>query len=218
VAVVVAGGVGPNREAAELGERRESSPPPRTQRPCGWSPGVVPVTVRAVATAECADEIGLRDAYLAHGGELLGFARRALATPGAAEDVVQETFARAWRSRHRFDSSLGSLRTWLFAIERRVIVDSLARITRSAAESLDGRDVSSGDEWIDAILRGWQVDAALARLPEEHRNVIVEMYFRGRTGREVAELLGVPEGTIRSRAFYALRLLRVFMEEAGWNE
>lgn len=176
------------------------------------------MTLRAVATAEAADGVGLREAYLVHGGELLGFARRALPRPGAAEDVVQETFARAWRSRRRFDASIGSLRTWLFAIERRVIVDSLARQTRTDVDSLDGRDVSSGEEWIDSILRGWQVDAALSRLPEEHRTVIVEMYFRGRTGREVAALYGVPEGTIRSRCFYALRLLRVFMEEAGWNE
>jgi RNA polymerase sigma-70 factor (ECF subfamily) len=171
-----------------------------------------------VATAESADEIGLRDAYLVHGGELLGFARRAFPKPGAAEDVVQETFARAWRSRRRFDSTIGSLRRWLFAIERRVIIDTLARQTRSAADSLDGRDVAGGEEWVDSVVRGWQVDAALARLPEEHRMMIVEMYFRGRTGREVAELYGVPEGTVRSRCFYALRLLRLFMEEAGWNE
>jgi RNA polymerase sigma-70 factor, ECF subfamily len=174
--------------------------------------------LRAVAAPESADEHGLRDAYLAHAGELLGFARRALAAPGTAEDAVQETFARAWRSRDRFDASIGSMRAWLFAIERRVIIDALASQTRQRADSLEDEDLSSGEEWIDGILRGWQVDAALTRLPEEHRSVIVEMYFRGRSGREVAELFGIPEGTVRSRAFYALRLLRVFMEEAGWNE
>lgn len=174
--------------------------------------------LRAVTAPEAADEDGLRDAYLAHGGELLGFARRAMSAPGVAEDVVQETFVRAWRSRQRYDASLGTMRSWLFAIERRVIVDLLARQSKHAADTLEGREVTGGEEWVDTMLRGWQVDAALERLPPEHRTVIVEMYFRGRTGREVAELLGVPEGTVRSRAFYALRLLRVFMEEAGWNE
>jgi RNA polymerase sigma-70 factor (ECF subfamily) len=47
--------------------------------------------------------------------------------------------------------------------------------------------------------------------------VITELYFNGRTGRQVSELFGIPEGTVRSRAFYALRLLRVFLEEAGWD-
>ena len=82
---------------------------------------------RALGDTESADEAGLREAFLAHGGELFGFARRSLNSKEYAEDAVQETFSRAWRSRSRFDPSLGSLRTWLFAIERRVILDISAK-------------------------------------------------------------------------------------------
>jgi len=72
------------------------------------------------------DEFGLRAAFLAHSGELVGFARRALGDAQLAEEAAQETFVRAWRYRERFDPSLGSMRTWLFAIERRLVID-LAR-------------------------------------------------------------------------------------------
>ena len=167
---------------------------------------------------EVADEHGLRDAFVAHGGELLGFARRTLFASGAAEDAVQETFARAWRSRKRFDADLGSLRTWLFAIERRVILDFQDRHARTASVPLEGNDEPTSDDWIERAMKGWQVESAIARLPADHRMVIMELYFNGRSGREVSQLFGIPEGTVRSRAFYALRLLRVFLEEAGWDQ
>src|ERR1700691_4531896 len=86
---------------------------------------------------DVADEAGLREAFLAHGGELFGFARRSLNSTQNAEDVVQETFSRAWRSRARFDPTLGSLRTWLFTIERRVILDFSVRQAKHATVSLD---------------------------------------------------------------------------------
>src|ERR1019366_9736012 len=73
--------------------------------------------------SESADAAGLRVAFVAHGGELYGYARRSLGDPRAAEDVVQETFIRAWRARDRFDTNLGTLRTWLFTIARRVVID-----------------------------------------------------------------------------------------------
>jgi RNA polymerase sigma-70 factor (ECF subfamily) len=65
---------------------------------------------------------------------------------------------------------------------------------------------------------GWQMEAALARLDPEHRMIITEIYFNGRSGREVAEMFGLPEGTVRSRSFYALRMLRLLLEEGGWDQ
>jgi len=164
-----------------------------------------------------ADEAGLRAAFLAHGRELLGLARRSLASPQAAEDAVQETFTRAWRSRHRFDPSLGSLRTWLFAIERRVLV---AVMTRQAKESTAELDEAGGprvEDRVDAALLGWQVASVLTELDDDHRLVITELYFNGRTSKEVSALFGIPEGTVRSRAFYALRTLRGHLESLGWT-
>jgi RNA polymerase sigma-70 factor, ECF subfamily len=164
-----------------------------------------------------ADETGLRAAFLAHGSELLGFARRSLQGAATAEDVVQETFTRAWRSRHRFDPSLGTLRTWLFAIERRVLLDTVDRQQRQRTDPLEDDDAVAFEDRVDAALLSWQLSTALDRLDEDHRLVIAELYFNGRTSREVATLFGIPEGTVRSRAFYALRTLRGHLEEVGWN-
>lgn len=168
-------------------------------------------------TIERADADGLRDAFLAHGGELLGFARRSLTRSEQAEDALQETFARAWRSRSRFDPSLGSLRTWLFTIERRVILDFAARHARTRTVSMDASEEPVLEDRLEIAMLGWQMEAALKRLDPEHRLIITELYFNGRTGREVAALFALPEGTVRSRAFYALRMLRLLLEEAGWN-
>lgn len=166
---------------------------------------------------DACDEEGLRAAFLAHGAELLGFARKSLATSGLAEDAVQETFSRAWRSRSRFDPSLGSIRTWLFAIERRVIIDLIERASRHRSVPLGAADAQHVPDGVDAALVAWQVRTALDRLHPEHRMIVTELYFHGRSGREVAELFGIPEGTVRSRAFYALRTMRTMLEEAGWN-
>jgi RNA polymerase sigma-70 factor (ECF subfamily) len=167
--------------------------------------------------ADQADEAGLRAAFLAHGRELLGFARRSLNDATHAEDVVQETFARAWRSRARFEPSLGTMRTWLFAIERRVLLDVYSRRSRDAADRLDEEDVVLEDDRVDEALLSLQITSALGALDAEHRLVITELYFNGRTGPEVAALFGIPEGTVRSRAYYALRSLRSHMDENGWD-
>jgi RNA polymerase sigma-70 factor, ECF subfamily len=174
--------------------------------------------VQLPSEPEAADELGLREAFLAHGGELFGFARRSLNSTESAEDAVQETFSRAWRSRSRFDPTLGSLRTWLFTIERRVILDISAKRMKTATFPLDATNEPVADDQVERAMLGWQMESALQRLDPEHRMVVTELYFNGRSGREVAELFGLPEGTVRSRAFYALRMLRLLLEESGWDE
>jgi RNA polymerase sigma-70 factor, ECF subfamily len=165
---------------------------------------------------ESADEAGLHAAFVSHGGELFGFAWRSLSDNGLAEEAVQETFTRAWRSRHRFDPTLGSLRGWLFAIERRVLIDlAQKRYSTSTVELLN--DPADLDSPVDEALVGWQVEEALRRLRPEHREVIQDFYFRNLPGRDMAARLGVPEGTVRSRLFYALRSLRLILEEMGWE-
>ncbi len=165
-----------------------------------------------------AGEEVIHDAFIAHRAELRGLARRALGSDHLAEEAVQETFVRAWRARERFDSSRGSLRTWLFSIERNLLIDMARTRAReeitAAPRSTDG----AADEDIEAALVCWQVEEAVLRLTPAHRAVIVELYFRGRTSREVASQLAIPEGTVRSRLFYALKALKVNLETAGWRE
>ncbi len=169
------------------------------------------------SNVEAADEAGLNSAFVTYGGELFGFARRSLGDNGLAEEAVQETFMRAWRSRHRFDPSLGSLRSWLFAIERRAVIDLAHKRTSNDADQLV-HEPAAADGQAEQAMLGWQVEEALRRLRPEHRAVVQDIYFRNLPGREVAARLGVPEGTVRSRLFYALRSLRLVLEEMGWEQ
>jgi RNA polymerase sigma-70 factor, ECF subfamily len=165
---------------------------------------------------ESADEAGLRSAFLTHGGELYGYARRSLGDSGAAEDVVQETFIRAWKARDRFDTNLGTLRTWLFTIARRVVIDHARSRAVRQADPLPP-DIAFARDEVETAMVGWQVEEAMRRLRPEHRHVLVETYYRGRSGRDIAAALKIPEGTVRSRLFYALRTLRLTLEEMGWD-
>jgi RNA polymerase sigma-70 factor (ECF subfamily) len=141
-------------------------------------------------------ERDVREAYAAHSGELYGFAVRSLGEAELAEQAVQETFLRAWRAGDRFDPEIGSLRTWLFAILRDVLID-----LGCARESL----------------LPWQVEEAMRRIDERYRQVLVETHYRGRPYAEVATELGVPEGTVKSRAYDGLRALKVALEEVSFE-
>ncbi|HEY9377958.1 MAG TPA: sigma-70 family RNA polymerase sigma factor [Jiangellaceae bacterium] len=161
----------------------------------------------------------LRDAYRAHGPELYRFARRALRDDDAARDTVQETFLRAWRSADRYDPAIGSLRVWLFAIARNLVVDEVRRkaarpVVPVPDESLVRlAPVADGQE--DAAVTGWLVEEALMRISPEHRTALVETYLRNRPYAEVAAQHQVPVGTLRSRVFYGLKALRLAMQEMG---
>ncbi len=162
-------------------------------------------------------ERDVRDAYAAHAGELYGFAVRSLGDAGLAEEAVQETFLRAWRAGDRFDPQIGSLRTWLFAILRNVVIDlGRARAARPRVAGESG--VEPSVEPLEQALLSWQVEEALRRLGEDHRRVLVETYYRGRPYAEVAAELGIPEGTVKSRVYYGLRALRVVLEEMGYED
>ena len=132
---------------------------------------------------------------------------------------MQETFLRAWRAANRFDPQLASLRVWLFAIARNVVVDHSRRVgarpwLRDLAEPSDVESAAGASpDPSDRLLRGWVVEEALRRIGDEHRHAIVETYLRDRPYSEVAEELGIPAATLRTRVFYALKALRVTMDE-----
>jgi len=161
-------------------------------------------------------ERDVREAYAAHAGELYGFAARSLGDSGLAEEAVQETFLRAWRAGERFDPQIGSLRTWLFAILRNVVID-LGR-ARASRPQLTEVEAEPTVEPLDEALRAWQIEEAMRRIGDRHRRVLVETYYRGRPYAEVAEELGIAEGTVKSRVYYGLRALRVALEEIGYED
>jgi RNA polymerase sigma-70 factor (ECF subfamily) len=167
-----------------------------------------------------ASDAGVRAVYAAHGAELYRFAFRSLGDRGLAEEAVQETFVRAWQAADRFDDALGSLRTWLFAIVRNVVIDlSRARAVRpTLATESTATDLGDLTDDIDRVLTAWQVEEALRMLSDEHRSALVEVHYKGRSYGDVAVDLGVPVGTVKSRVYYALKAMRLALEELGWSD
>jgi RNA polymerase sigma-70 factor (ECF subfamily) len=164
-----------------------------------------------------ADETALRDLYDAHAGALLAYATRLTGGDrGRAEDVVQETLLRAWKHRDALDESRGPIRPWLFTVAQRVAIDAYrARSARPPEVGDAVLEVIPTADDVDARLDRLLISDALTALSAEHRTVLIETYYRGRSVAEAAEVLGVPAGTVKSRTFYALRALKLALAERG---
>lgn len=172
-----------------------------------------------VVEPEPSGEFDVAAAYDRHAAVLLRFAASSVSDTATAEDVVQETFLRAWRARDRYSADRGAERAWLFAIARNVVIDTY----RSGAR----RPVPVGDETLDAATRTQPAPpsemeavehrivllSALAQLSSEHRQVIAAVQVRGLTYQELSDSTGVPVRTLRTRMFYALRALRATLTE-----
>lgn len=158
---------------------------------------------------------GLRTLYRRYAGELYGFALNALRDRGLAEEVVQDAFTSVWRHADRFDPEVGSFRTWLYGLARNRIVDLRRRASvRPTLADVDAQDEPGElDRSLDDALLRWQVSAGLARLSAEHRQVLRLAHFEALSLREIAEALGLPLGTVKSRTYYALRHLRLVLDE-----
>jgi RNA polymerase sigma-70 factor, ECF subfamily len=133
-----------------------------------------------------------------------------------AEDLVQETLLRAWRHRSVLDSSPSSVRAWLMTVSRNLLIDEW-RSRRSRSE-MSMAEVPERDDPVDRtdqLLQSWVVAEAITKLSADHRAVLRECYYGGRPVAEAAQRLGIPEGTVKSRTHYALRALRLALEEMG---
>jgi RNA polymerase sigma-70 factor (ECF subfamily) len=160
----------------------------------------------------------MRALYRTYGSELYGFAVSALGDRGQAEELVQEVFTRVWRHAQSFDPGKASFRTWLYGIARNAIIDlkrrqSVRPALAAHAENDDQQGAVDGS--FERALLKWQVGSALDRLTPEHRQVIRLAHFQGLTLREISERTGIPLGTVKSRTSYALRGLRLALEEMG---
>jgi RNA polymerase sigma-70 factor (ECF subfamily) len=171
--------------------------------------------IERLSTDESGD--ALRALYGIYAGELFGFAVNALGERGAAEELVQEVFTRAWRHAERYDPARASVRTWLYQIARHAIIDTRRRA--SVRPSLALHEPRPGTEpvaeSIEQAMLGWQVATALERLSPDHRQMIRLAHLQGLTMREIAERTDLPVGTVKSRTWYALRALRLVLEEMG---
>lgn len=174
----------------------------------------------SVATQQRDDGSGLlRSLHDEHGQALW---RYVLSLTGGnavqAQDVVQETFLRAWRNPQAFRPERGSPRAWLYAVARRVLIDehrSAHSRHEAVRESLPEQAMPDASERVvdRELLR-----LAMSRLSQEHRDVLRECYFRGSSVSQAADALGVAPGTVKSRTHYALRSLRAALGELGGIE
>lgn len=159
----------------------------------------------------------MRELHDEHAVPLWGYCLRLTNGDRAhAQDVVQETLLRAWRNPKILDQANGSARAWLFTVARNLVIDEWRTRRRqlevTTAEPPEGTVV--GDE-TDQLLESWVVADAVSRLSVDHRLVLVECYYQGRSVAEAARRLEIPEGTVKSRTHYALRALRLALEEMG---
>jgi RNA polymerase sigma factor (sigma-70 family) len=168
------------------------------------------------------DESALAELYDRFGRPAYGLALRILRDDRLAEDAVQEAFLNAWRSAAGFQPERGKAATWLMTLVHRRAVDLVRREERRRAEPMDGVAHPTGDATDqEAFLRlqRERVQAALKELPDAQRETLELAYYGGFTQSELAERLGQPLGTIKSRMFGGLARLRELLQdtEPAWN-
>jgi len=187
-----------------------------------WHSGSVSATAledgELIRRLAAGDEAALEVIYERYGRPCYALARRILNDPQLAEDVVQQVFLALWQGTG-YDPSRGAVSTWLLSVTHHKAVDAVRR------ESTRRRRLSEDQVMLDlvaagpgpddeawATLRAERTREALRTLPAEQREVLLVAYYGGYTQREIAEMTGVPLGTVKSRTLAALRKLR---EELG---
>ena len=157
-----------------------------------------------------------RRLHAEHAEALYRWALGRVTDPRDAEEVVAETLVRAWRHYDQYDPSRGSERSWIFGIARNAVTDHYRQSRRRLKVVRDG-EVSEApvEGGIESLADISLVRDALDGLSPNHRAVIVEAFFEGMTISEIAQKLGIPEGTVKSRIYYGMKALRAALEEEG---
>jgi RNA polymerase sigma-70 factor (ECF subfamily) len=174
-----------------------------------------------VATADAApDELGgdpdavIRQLYSHYAKALHGYVEQFCPDRASADDIVQETFIRAWRHLPQLSADGRPVRAWLFRVARNLLTDAnrAARARPMSAPEQSAGEIGT-DSGMEEILDRELVSAALRHLSPAHQTVLVETFYRGGTMATVARELGIPHGTARSRLHYALDAMRQHLEE-----
>ena len=179
-----------------------------------------------VALVARSDEGALAELYDRVGRVAYGLAFRVLRDDRLAEDAVQEAFLGVWRTAAGFRAERAKASTWILTLVHRRAVDLVRREERRRADPLDDetRDAATSESAEDAAWLGFErerVQGALRQLPDAQREAIELAYYGGYSQSELAERLGMPLGTIKSRMFAGLARLRELLddrvEEGSWK-
>jgi RNA polymerase sigma-70 factor (ECF subfamily) len=185
-------------------EARAASIPPDDALPVGTEAG----PAADVRSADLTDDEFVRELIARFGLGLSAFVIGLTGDRNRAEDIVQLTMIRAWRARDRLAGAGESARTWLYTVARHIIIDDYrARSARPVLTTSESHAVEQSND-TDWIILSLAVDQALATLPEAQRSVVRYVLLQDRTTAEVARILRVPEGTVRSRLHYGTQALR----------
>jgi RNA polymerase sigma-70 factor (ECF subfamily) len=166
---------------------------------------------REITAYRAGEPDGVRAVYREYGRLVFAVTLRVLADRGLAEEATQQTFVQAWKAAGSFDPGR-ELGPWLATIARRAAIDVHRREARRTHGSLD--DVAPGDSSMvslppsaEQVYDVWEVRRAVDELPEDEREVVRLQHFDGLTHVEIAERLGLPVGTVKSRSFRAHKRL-----------
>jgi RNA polymerase sigma factor (sigma-70 family) len=171
-----------------------------------------------LARIEAGDDRALAEVYDEHGGMVFGIARRVTRDEQLACDVSQEVFTCLWELPERVDLTKGSLRAFLAMLAHRRAVDEVRRSERrtrvQASLMLPEQSEGPEEDVIEAAATAWRSNRlreVIKALSDEQRTALHLAYFDGLTYRQVAEVLGIPEGTAKSRLRLGLRRLRTLL-------
>ena len=177
-----------------------------------------PTDVSLVVRIAVGDDRALRVVYQRYSPLVYGLARRVTASTAHAEEITQEVFVYLWQNPDRFDAERGTLRAFLGALAHRRSVDEVRRnARRTAREDRVGTDATTLEmldvgDGIERSQTAERVRAAVSSLPDQQREAVLLAYFGGCTFRQVAERLGIPEGTAKSRLRLGLSKLAGLLE------
>ncbi|QHC67334.1 sigma-70 family RNA polymerase sigma factor [Rathayibacter sp. VKM Ac-2759] len=160
----------------------------------------------------------LRALHDEHSAALWRFVLRLTGDRHLAEDVVQEALLRAWKHPEILAQGESAARSWLYTVARNLVIDD-RRSARHAREfGTDEVPERAHADRTDQVLDAWLLSDALSGISHDHRAVIVHAYYGGRSVSEIAELLGIAPGTVKSRMHYGMRALKLALQERGVTE
>ena len=172
-------------------------------------------------SVESRDSAAGRDAqrlaalYDAHAAPVWRYVVHLTGDRAGADDIVQETLLRAWRTPRILEQDPSTTRSWMFTVARHLVIDEARSARRRREIGVAEVPERAAPDATDALFEAILVEEALAALTTEHRAVVIRAYYRGLSVAEMADELDIPPGTVKSRLHYGLRALRLTLQEKG---